>query len=122
MEKNTHKEIVNIKRELKDLKETVDLSLLLNPDALLDYVIKCLGKSKDRIRVFLAINGTSSLKDISKKMPDVNVPRASKYLERKRLIYKIDVPGRSYVYNKPHWVRIINIENKLRKDFGISDE
>lgn len=122
MERDTHKEIVKIKRELKDLRETVDLSLVLKPDDLIGYVKKTLGRSKDRISVFLAINGRDSLKDIEKKLPGVNVPRCSKLLERKRLIYKLDVPGRSFVYGKPHWARVLNIDDIIRKEYGITDD
>jgi len=122
MEKDTHKEIVKIKSELKDLRETVDLSLVLKPADLVEYVKKVLGRSMDRIKVFLAINGRDSLKDISKKLPGVNVPRSSKLLEKKRLIYKLDVPGRSLVYRKPHWAQVLNIEEIIRKEYGITKD
>ena len=122
MEKDTHKEIVKIKRELKDLRETVDLNLLLNPKEKVDYVKEVLGRSNDKIMVFLAINGKDSLKDISEKLPGVNVPRSSKFLEKKRLIYKMDVPGRSIVYSKPHWIKTINVDEIIRKEYGITDE
>ena len=119
MEKDTHKEIVKIKRELKDLRETVDLSLVLKPEDLIDYVKGVLGRSKDRVRVFLAINGKDSLKEISKKLPGVNVPRCSKHLEKKRLVYKLDIPGRSFVYGKPHWARVLNVDDIIRNEYGI---
>ena len=121
MEKETHKEIVKIKRELKDLRETVDLSLVLKPDDLEDYVKGVLGRSMDRVRVFLAVNGKVSLKDIAKKLPRVNVPRCSKFLEKKRLINKLDIPGRSFVYGKPHWAKVLNIDDIIRKEYGITD-
>jgi len=122
MERDTHKEIVKIKRELKDLRETVDLSLVLKPDDLVEYVKNVLGRSRDKVRVFLAINGRDSLKDISKKLPGVNVPRSSKLLEKKRLIYKLDVPGRSLVYGKPHWAQVLNIDDIVRKEYGITSD
>ena len=122
MEKDTHKEIVKIKRELKDLRETVDLSLVLKPDDLVEYVKSVLGRSRDKIRVFLAINGRDSLKEISEKLPGVNVPRCSKFLEKKRLIYKLDIPGRSYVYGKPHWAKVLNIDDLVRKEYGITSD
>ena len=122
MEKDTHKEIVKIKRELKDLRETVDLSLVLKPADLVEYVKKALGRSMDRIKVFLAINGKDSLKDIAKKLPGVNVPRSSRFLEKKRLIYKLDVPGRSLAYRKPHWAQVLNIEEIVRKEYGITED
>lgn len=122
MKRDTHKEIVTIKKELKDLRETVDLGIVLKPDELKNYVKEVLGRSKDRVRVFLAINGKNSLKDISKQLPGVNVPRCSKFLERKRLIYKLDVPGKSLVYGKPHWAHVLNIDEFVRKDYGIIDD
>ncbi|MBE0512883.1 hypothetical protein IBX38_07520 [Candidatus Bathyarchaeota archaeon] len=121
MEKNTHKEIVNIKREVKDLRETVDF-LLLRPDNPIEYVTHVLGRSEDRVRVFLAINGRDSLREIAKKLPGVNVPRCSKYLEKKKLIYKLDVPGRSFVYRKPHWAHVLNIDEIVREDYGITND
>lgn len=121
LEKNTHKEIVNIKREVKDLRETVDF-LLLRPDDPVEYVKSILGKSKDRARVFLAINRRDSLNEIKKKLPGVNVPRCSKYLEKKKLIYKLDVPGRSFVYGKPHWAHVLNMDDIVREEYGITDD
>jgi len=120
--KATHKEIVKIKQELKDLRETVDLSLVLKPEELIDYVKSVLGRSMDRVRVFLAMNGKASLKDIAKKVPGVNVPRSSKFLEKKRLIYKLDLPGRSLVYRKPHWAQVLNIDDIVQKEYGITDD
>jgi hypothetical protein len=122
MEKDTHKEIVTIKRELKDLRQTVDLNLLLQPDELIAYVKKVLGRSLDRVKVFLAINGKDTLKEISEKLPGVNVPRSSKFLEKKKLVYKMDIPGRIIVYSKPHWIQTINVDEIIRKEFGITDE
>ena len=120
LEKNTHKEIVNIKREVKDLRETVDF-LLLRPDDPIEYVKSVLRRSKDRVKVFLAINGRDSLREIAKKLPGVNVPRCSKYLEKKKLIYKLDVPGRSFVYGKPHWAHVLNIDEIVREEYGITN-
>lgn len=120
LEKSTHKEIVNIKREVRDLRETVDF-LLLRPDDPVGYVKSVLGRSKDRVRVFLAINGRDSLREIAKKLHGVNVPRCSKYLERKKLIYKLDVPGRSRVYGKPHWAHVLNIDEIVREEYGITN-
>ena len=122
LEKNTHKEIVKIKREIKDLRETVDLSLVLKPDDLIDYVMRVLGRSIDRVKVFLAINGRDSLREIGRKLPGVNVPRCSKFLEKRRLVYKLDIPGRSFVYGKPHWARVLNIDEIIRREYGITHD
>lgn len=121
MKRDTHKEIVKIKGELKDLRETVDF-LLLRPDNPVEYVKSVLGRSLDRVRVFLAINGRDSLKEIANKLPGVNVPRCSKYLEKRKLIYKLDVPGRSFVYRKPHWAHVLNIDDIIRKEYGITND
>jgi len=116
----THKEIVAIKAEIKDIKATQELNIRLNKDRYLSYVCKVIGNSKERALVFLAVNGARTLAEISKKtrIKPPNVTRAKKILEKGGLIYKLPDSG---IYAKPRWVQVLNIDEYIRSKFGIED-
>ena len=116
----THKEIVAIKAEIKDIKATQELNIRLNKDRYLSYVYKVIGSSKERALVFLAINGARTLAEVSKKtrIKPPNVTRAKKILEKGGLIYKLPDSG---IYAKPRWVQVLNIDEYIRSKFGIED-
>ena len=115
-----HKEIVEIKREIKDIKATQELDIRLNRDRYIAFVDRVIGNSKERALVFLAINGVRRLKEIAErthlKLP--NVSRAKKVLEREGLIYRLPETG---LYAKPRWVKILHIDEYVRKKFGIEE-
>lgn len=116
----THKEIVAIKAEIKDIKATQELNIRLNQDRYLSYVDKVIGNSKERALVFLAVNGARTLAEISKKtrIKPPNVTRAKKILEKGGLIYKLPDSG---IYAKPRWVQVLNIDEHIRRKFGIEE-
>ena len=116
----THKEIVAIKAEIKDIKATQELNIRLNQDRYLSYVDKVIGNSKERAIVFLAVNGARTLAEISKKthIKPPNVTRAKKILEKGGLIYKLPDSG---IYAKHRWVQVLNIDEYIRRKFGIEE-
>ena len=113
-----HKEIVQIKRDIRDIKATQELDILLNKEKYMEYVNEAIGNSKERALVFLAVDGVRLLQEISKEvgMRPQNVSRAKKVLENKGLIHKLPARG---IYGKPRWVKILHIENFIRRKFGI---
>jgi len=115
-----HKEIVTIKADIRDIKATQELEILLNRERYLKYVDEVIGRSKERALVFLAVNGNRTLKEISKitDLKPPNVSRSKKILEEKQLIYRIPDSG---VYAKPRWVHLLNIDEYIRKKFNIEE-
>ena len=113
-----HKEIVTIKVDIKDIKATQELEVLLNKERYIKYVEKVIGKSRERARVFLAVNGARTLKEISEitGIKLQNVSRSKKILEAHHLIYRLPDSG---IYAKPRWVRILNIDEYIRQKFNI---
>ena len=115
----THKEIVAIKKEVSDIKATQELAILLERDKYEKYVERIIGNSLERAKVFLAVNGFRKQIEIANltgiKPP--NVARAIKKLEKAQLVYRIPETG---IYAKPRWVRILNIEEKIKEKFKLS--
>lgn len=115
-----HKEIVTIKSDIKDIKTTQELEILLNRERYIRYVEKVIGKSKERARIFLAVNGIRTLKEIAKitGIKPQNVSRSKKILEAYHLIYRLPDSG---IYAKPRWIRILNIDEYIRQKFNIEE-
>ena len=124
MEEITHKELVKIKKEVEDLKKTQDLSIRLDKDRYLKYVDRIIGKSTQRARVFLAIDGKRTLKDVGEKtgMKQPNVWTSKNTLERAGLIFALG-GGKcgSIIYAKPHWVYVLHVDDHIREKLGIED-
>lgn len=116
----THKEIVTIKAEIKDIKATQELNIRLNQARYISYVDKVIGNSMERVRFFLAVNGARTLMEISRKthIKPPNVSRAKKILEKEGLIYKLPDSG---IYAKPRWVQVLNIDEHIQQKFRIED-
>jgi predicted transcriptional regulator len=118
----THKEIVTIKADIKDIKATQELDLRLNEEKYRAYVDQVVGNSKERAMVLIAVNGRDSLRKISEKtgLKEPNVNRSKRVLEKRGLIFLLGGgSGRNKVYGKPRWVSILNIDDYLREKFGI---
>lgn len=120
----THKEIVKIKKELEDLKKTQDLSISLDKDRYMGYVDRIIGRSTQRARVFLAIDGKRTLKQVEEKteMKQPNVWQSKNALERANLIFVLSAGKHgSTIYAKPHWAYVLHVDDHIREKFGIED-
>ena len=111
-----HKEVVKIKNEMKDMRTTLDTSLIINKEQYMKIVDECIGRSRERVKVFLAVNGKDSVNKIAKKlnMKPQNVTRALRHLKKYNMVY-ISESGR---YVKAHWTKVLHIEEYLKNKFS----
>lgn len=121
----THKEIVKIRREIEDIKRSQEADMQLNREKYERLVSLTLGRSEIRARVFLAVDGLKSRKEIQDEMggSQTAIWFALDTLERYGLVIKLESSKRgSPVYGKPRWTHVLRIDDYVRSQFPIEQE
>lgn len=119
---DTAREIVNIKRDIREIKQSQEVAMQFNRDKYERLVSDTLTGSPTRVRVFLEIDGTKSRKEIQDivggKQP--TIWRAIDQLEKNGLIFDTEqTKGGSPIYAKPQWVTTLRIDDYVREHFPI---
>ena len=116
----THKEIVNIKKDISDIKATQELDIRLNRDKYVDHLNRVIGNSAEKAKVFLAVDGKKSVVEITKttKLNPVQVRRSARYLKKHGLIFLVAKKENSKVYAKYRWAHVLNADDWIRNKFG----
>lgn len=121
----THKEIVKIRREIENIKRSQEADMQLNREKYERLVSLTLGGNKKRARVFLAVDGLRSGKEIQAEVgvSQPTVWRALDHLERYGLVIKLEVSkAGSQVYGKPRWIHVLRMDDYVRSQFSIEQE
>lgn len=115
---NTHKEIVKIRYELEEIKEEFYDQWHENRERYQKRVDNALAGHPLRIKVFLAIDGIKSVKDveIELKAPQASVWRAFNHLYKKGLTRKIGSKSGSPIYAKKPWIKALCIDDYVRRE------
>jgi len=114
----THDEIVEIKKEVRDIRQTQDAQIYQDREkweALLD---KTVDDDTDLMRVLLAVDGLKSAKDIEKETTIYQMKcwRLLSKLERAGIISKLEQTKKgSPVFIKSRWYRILRLDEKVQK-------
>jgi len=119
---DTHKEIVKIRRDIEDIKRSQEADMQLGRQRYEELVSRTLAGNEIRIRVFLAVDGLRSRKEIQDEVggSQPTVWRAIDHLESNGLIMKLEsTRGGSPVYGKPRWVHVLRIDDYVREKFPI---
>lgn len=125
IDRSTHGEIVEIKKEIADIKQSQEVDMQRNRDKYLEFISRVLGSRRKRnyAKVFLEVDGLKSRRDIEDyvPIPQRTIHRAIRYLEKKGLIYPLRETRRgSPIYGKPRWVHVLHIDEYVRN--SILDE
>jgi DNA-binding MarR family transcriptional regulator len=114
------KDVREIKYKVDGIEKSVDLLLRANRKQIIEDLMAFFGKSKDRVKVFLAIDGEKSVNQIAEelKMKDQNVSKRITELEREVLIRVKKTVGHSKIYEQTEKVAILNLRKELQKKFG----
>ncbi len=119
------KEVAQDIREIKWHQAAIDSSMELlikaNRESILPEIMMFFGKSKRRVEVFLAVDGTRTVDDIARllKMKGPNVSRELTNLKQEGLIEIKRIKREGYVYKKRRVDRILGISQRLKREFGI---
>ena len=121
----THKEILNIKKEIIDIKQAQEIDMQRNRDKYEDYIKeKLLGKKK-YAEVFLQVDGLKTQNEIKDcvSFSQPTVSRAIKYLERNGLIINLEeTRDKSPIYGKPRWAKVLYIDETVREKILNADK
>jgi seryl-tRNA(Sec) selenium transferase len=122
---DTAKEIVKIRRDIQDIKHSQDADMQLNKSKYLQLVNDVINGNPLRIRVFLAVDGLRSRREIQDiaKGSQVAVWRTIDLLEGNNLIVQLEeTKGGSQIYGKPRWVRTLRIDDYVRNKWRFPEE
>lgn len=116
----THKEIVEIKKEVRDIKQTLDAEIYQNRNKWEELLNETLGNDLDLMRVLLVVDGSRSAKEIEKvcEIYQMKCWRLLNKLERSGIIFKTgETKKGSPVYAKSRWYRILRLDEKVQKKY-----
>jgi predicted transcriptional regulator len=119
MSKNTEKDVREIKWRVEGIDKSIDLLVRANRKQIVKEIEEFFGKSKNRVKVFLAIDGEKTVEKIAIElgMKAPNVSRRITELRNEGLINIKKITKKGYIYEKTEKVRILGLEKKLSKKF-----
>ena len=122
---DTAKEIIKIKREVQDIKQSQEADMYFRREEYQKLVSDTLNGNITKAKIFLEVDGLQSRKDIQDMIMDnigVSQPtiwRAFDDLEANGLIYKLEeTRNRSPMYAKPRWVKKLRIDDYVKSIFS----
>jgi len=115
------KDVGEIKWRVDGIEKSVDLLIRANRKQLINDLLEFFGRSKDKVKVFLKIDGEKTVDQITKEleMKKPNVSKRITELQDEGLVKIKGITRQGYVYEKTEKVRILNLEKILRKKFSI---
>ena len=117
-----NRDVREIKYKVDDIDKSVDLLIRANRKEIVTDLMEFFGNSKDRIKVFLAIDGNRTVTDLVtylKPMIQPNVSKRISELTDEGLIYLKKSTKKGKTYDKTPKVKILNLEKVLKKKFKL---
>jgi predicted transcriptional regulator len=118
---HVERDINEIKNRVTGLDNSVDLLLRANRKEITADLMLFFGRSEERVRVFLAVDGKRNVGEIAKKVKPIamtNVSRRITELLGEDLICLVSTK-KGKVYAMTRKVKILNLEKELRKNFDL---
>lgn len=118
------KDVREIKWRVEGIEKSVDLLVRANRDLIIEDLMEFFGRSKDRVNVFLNVDGEKTVNQITAElgMRKPNVSKRITELQNEGLVKIKKITKQGYVYEKTEKVRILNLEKILRKKFSIGEQ
>ncbi len=118
---DTAKEIIKIKQDIRDVKQSQEADMHLNRAKYEEMVSRALSGNPVRIKVFLQIDGLKSRKEIQDAVGEIQstIWRAIDYLESHGLVFALEITkGGSPVYDKMRWIKTLRLDGYVKKTLG----
>lgn len=118
---DTAKEIVKIKQDIRDVKQSQEADMYLNRAKYEEMVSRALSGNPVRIKVFLQIDGIKNRKEIQDSVSEIQstVWRAIDYLESHGLVFALEITkGGSPVYDKMRWIKTLRLDDYVKRTLG----
>lgn len=115
---DTAGEIVKIRREITDIRQSQEADMHVNEERYRKLVRDSLGGRPFVARVFLAVDDLTSQKEIGEKLKakQPNVSTAIDFLVSKGLIVSMEqTKNRSPIYGKPRWAKALRVDDYVRE-------
>ena len=124
---DTAKEIITIKRDIKDIKQSQEADMQFKRADYEKLVSSVLKGSVIRVKAFLEVNGQKTMKEIQDNIGENQsaTSKAFDKLEEYGLILKTEESrNRSPIYAKPRWANLLRMDDYVRRNFetGIRKE
>ncbi len=118
----SEKDIKEIKWKVEGIDKSIDLLVRANRKEILSDIMQFFGKSKERVKVFLEVDGEKTVGQLSDSLgTSVNASRRLTELADEGLIEVIKVTRAGKVYKKTDKVKVLNLEKLLRKEFKLDE-
>jgi|SRR5208282_4141249 len=117
----THKEIIEIKKEVRDIRQTQDAQIYQDRTKWEELLEKTLDDDVDLMRVLLVVDGTKNRKDIEKEtmIYQMKCWRSLHKLEGAGIISKAEETKKnSPVFTKSRWYKILRLDDKVQKKYS----
>ncbi len=117
-----NRDVREIKNRIDGIDKSMDLLLRANRKEITDDILVFFGKSKNRVNVFLAVDGRITVNQIVNKLKPMKQPNVSTRISElfdEDLIYVKKTTNKGKVYEKTKKVKILNLEKILRNIFKI---
>lgn len=114
----THKEIVEIKKEVKEIRQTQDAEIYHSREKWESHLFRLLNDNKDMMRVLVSIDGLKSATEIEIECGFYKMKcwRLLNQLEREGIIYKLeDTKKSSPIYAKARWYTVLRLDETVQK-------
>lgn len=120
----TEKDVREIKWRVEGIEKSVDLLVRANRGQIIKDLMEFFGRSRDRVNVFLSIDGEKTVNQITRDlgMKKPNVSKRITELQDEGLVKIKKITKLGYIYEKTEKVRIINLEKILKKKFSVGEE
>jgi len=117
-----NRDVREIKNRIDEIDKSVDLLLRANRRSITTDLMDFFGKSKDRAKVFLVVDGESTVTQIVNKLNPMKQPNVSTRISElfdEDLIYVKKITNKGKIYEKTKKVKILKLEKILRRKFNI---
>lgn len=114
----THQEIVEIKKEVRDIRQTQDAQIHHDRPKWEEHLFKTLKNNVDMMRLLLAVDGMKSAKEIEKEcgIYQMKCWRLLDQLERNGIIFKLNETRKgSPIYMKSRWYRVLRLDEQVQR-------
>lgn len=124
MDTETHKEIVEIKKDIRELRSVQDVEIQHNRQKFIDLLNETLDNDVRTAKVLLAIDGFKSRKDLQEftDMPQRTCWRKVDKLVSKEIITPLEeTKNGSPVYQHSRWFKKLRLEEYVRSKFNLKE-
>jgi len=125
MDTETHKEIVEIKKDIRELRAVQDAEIQHGRQKYIDLLDEAINGDERAAKILLLIDGFRSRKDIQ-DLTGIPQPSCWRKIDRllsKEVIFPLEVSKNgSPVYQQSRWFKKLRLEEHIHSKFKINEE